>query len=137
VIRIQPDEAIYLKVNNKVREGVMRGGEGVSGLVRAVGVGEGVGGVCDCCSVVFFVCVRLMDEKQQQNDTHAHTAKRPPKLATKVPGLGLRLDTSRLDLQYRSAFAGALGGELPDAYERLLLDVVQVRAMRLLCCVVF
>jgi glucose-6-phosphate 1-dehydrogenase len=40
-----------------------------------------------------------------------------------VPGLGLRLDTSRLDLQYQSAFAS---NDLPDAYERLLLDVVNV-----------
>ncbi len=37
-----------------------------------------------------------------------------------MPGLGLRLDTTRLDLQYRSTY----NKELPDAYERLLLDVV-------------
>lgn len=37
-----------------------------------------------------------------------------------VPGLGLRLDQTRLDLQYQEEYAG----ELPDAYERLLLDVV-------------
>jgi hypothetical protein len=37
-----------------------------------------------------------------------------------VPGLGLRLDTTKLDLQYHSAYAK----ELPDAYERLLLDVI-------------
>ncbi|KIZ06619.1 glucose-6-phosphate 1-dehydrogenase [Monoraphidium neglectum] len=43
------------------------------------------------------------------------------KINNKVPGLGLRLDTSRLDLQYQSAFAS---NDLPDAYERLLLDVV-------------
>lgn len=41
-----------------------------------------------------------------------------------VPGLGLRLDTSRLDLQYHQTYRNA--HELPDAYERLLLDVVQV-----------
>lgn len=45
------------------------------------------------------------------------------KVNNKVPGLGLRLDTSRLDLQYRRAYSAAA---LPDAYERLLLDVVQV-----------
>ncbi|EFJ45944.1 hypothetical protein VOLCADRAFT_82038 [Volvox carteri f. nagariensis] len=43
------------------------------------------------------------------------------KVNNKVPGLGLRLDTTRLDLQYQSAFSQK---ELPDAYERLLLDVV-------------
>ncbi|GIL79478.1 hypothetical protein Vretimale_18361 [Volvox reticuliferus] len=43
------------------------------------------------------------------------------KVNNKVPGLGLRLDTTRLDLQYQSAFNQK---ELPDAYERLLLDVV-------------
>lgn len=37
-----------------------------------------------------------------------------------MPGLGLRLDTTKLDLQYRNAYQK----ELPDAYERLLLDVV-------------
>jgi glucose-6-phosphate 1-dehydrogenase len=37
-----------------------------------------------------------------------------------VPGLGLRLDTTKLDLQYHTAYKK----ELPDAYERLLLDVV-------------
>ncbi|GBF96382.1 hypothetical protein Rsub_09181 [Raphidocelis subcapitata] len=44
------------------------------------------------------------------------------KINNKVPGLGLRLDTSRLDLQYNTAYQQAA---LPDAYERLLLDVVQ------------
>ncbi len=38
-----------------------------------------------------------------------------------VPGLGLQLDTTRLDLQYQNAYKKT---ELPDAYERLLLDVV-------------
>lgn len=37
-----------------------------------------------------------------------------------VPGLGLRLDTTKLDLQYQNTYRK----ELPDAYERLLLDVV-------------
>jgi glucose-6-phosphate 1-dehydrogenase len=39
---------------------------------------------------------------------------------TQVPGLGLRLDQTKLDLQYQDTYAH----ELPDAYERLLLDVV-------------
>jgi glucose-6-phosphate 1-dehydrogenase len=43
----------------------------------------------------------------------------PPPLL-QVPGLGLRLDTTKLDLQYQTAYKK----ELPDAYERLLLDVV-------------
>jgi glucose-6-phosphate 1-dehydrogenase len=43
------------------------------------------------------------------------------KVNNKVPGLGLKLDASRLDLTYRSRYADA---HLPDAYERLLLDVV-------------
>lgn len=42
------------------------------------------------------------------------------KINNKVPGLGLRLDTKKLDLQYQEAYKK----ELPDAYERLLLDVV-------------
>ena len=37
-----------------------------------------------------------------------------------VPGLGLRLDQTKLDLQYQDTYKH----ELPDAYERLLLDVV-------------
>ena len=55
VIRIQPDEAIYLRINNK------------------------------------------------------------------VPGLGQRLDQTVLDLQYKSAYGQV---QLPDAYERLILDVI-------------
>ncbi len=43
------------------------------------------------------------------------------KINNKVPGLGLRLDTTKLDLQYQAAYDKK---ELPDAYERLLLDVV-------------
>ncbi|KAK3280734.1 Glucose-6-phosphate 1-dehydrogenase [Cymbomonas tetramitiformis] len=42
------------------------------------------------------------------------------KINNKVPGLGLRLDNSRLDLSYKSRY----NKELPDAYERLILDVV-------------
>lgn len=42
------------------------------------------------------------------------------KINSKVPGLGVRLDTTKLDLQYHATFKK----ELPDAYERLLLDVV-------------
>ena len=38
-----------------------------------------------------------------------------------MPGLGLRLDSTKLDLQYHTTYAAK---ELPDAYERLLLDVV-------------
>jgi len=42
------------------------------------------------------------------------------KINNKVPGLGMRLDTTKLDLVYNDAYSK----ELPDAYERLLLDVV-------------
>uniref|UniRef100_A0A383VN43 Glucose-6-phosphate 1-dehydrogenase n=1 Tax=Tetradesmus obliquus TaxID=3088 RepID=A0A383VN43_TETOB len=42
------------------------------------------------------------------------------KINNKVPGLGLRLEQTRLDLQYQQQYQV----ELPDAYERLLLDVV-------------
>jgi len=42
------------------------------------------------------------------------------KINNKVPGLGLRLDQTKLDLQYQDTYKH----ELPDAYERLLLDVV-------------
>jgi len=43
------------------------------------------------------------------------------KINNKVPGLGLALDATRLDLAYRSRYSDA---HLPDAYERLILDVV-------------
>uniref|UniRef100_A0A7S0REG9 Glucose-6-phosphate 1-dehydrogenase n=1 Tax=Pyramimonas obovata TaxID=1411642 RepID=A0A7S0REG9_9CHLO len=42
------------------------------------------------------------------------------KINNKVPGLGLRLDNSQLDLTYKTRY----NKDLPDAYERLLLDVV-------------
>ena len=41
---------------------------------------------------------------------------------SKIPGLGMRLDQTDLDLQYKTKFGS---GDLPDAYERLILDVVQ------------
>lgn len=43
------------------------------------------------------------------------------RINSKIPGLGMRLDQKDLDLQYKTKYAG---GELPDAYERLILDVV-------------
>uniref|UniRef100_A0A7S3VJR9 Glucose-6-phosphate 1-dehydrogenase n=1 Tax=Dunaliella tertiolecta TaxID=3047 RepID=A0A7S3VJR9_DUNTE len=51
------------------------------------------------------------------------------KINNKVPGLGMRLDTTKLDLVYNDAYSK----ELPDAYERLLLDVVN-GACLLACC---
>jgi glucose-6-phosphate 1-dehydrogenase len=42
------------------------------------------------------------------------------KVNNKVPGLGLRIDSTRLDLTYKSRYAA----QLPDAYERLILDCI-------------
>lgn len=42
------------------------------------------------------------------------------KINNKVPGLGLRIDTTRLDLTYKSKY----DVHLPDAYERLILDCI-------------
>ncbi|KAK9829954.1 hypothetical protein WJX72_008851 [[Myrmecia] bisecta] len=42
------------------------------------------------------------------------------KVNNKVPGLGLRLDVQKLDLTYKSIY----NKHLPDAYERLILDVI-------------
>ena len=44
------------------------------------------------------------------------------RLNSKIPGLGMRLDQTDLDLQYKTKFSE---DSLPDAYERLILDVVQ------------
>lgn len=38
-----------------------------------------------------------------------------------MPGLGLNISTTRLDLSYKSAYSAK---QLPDAYERLILDVI-------------
>ncbi|KAH7574599.1 hypothetical protein JRO89_XS03G0318400 [Xanthoceras sorbifolium] len=43
------------------------------------------------------------------------------KINNKVPGLGMRLDRSDLNLLYRSRYPR----EIPDAYERLLLDAIE------------
>lgn len=43
------------------------------------------------------------------------------KINNKVPGLGLNVTPTRLDLSYKDDLKV---GQLPDAYERLLLDVV-------------
>eukprot|EP00898_Chlorokybus_atmophyticus_P003615 jgi/Chlat1/4254/Chrsp27S04254 len=42
------------------------------------------------------------------------------KINNKVPGLGLKLDRSTLDLQYQDRY----NKEIPDSYERLILDVI-------------
>eukprot|EP00238_Polyblepharides_amylifera_P000838 CAMPEP_0196571120 /NCGR_PEP_ID=MMETSP1081-20130531/1284_1 /TAXON_ID=36882 /ORGANISM="Pyramimonas amylifera, Strain CCMP720" /LENGTH=447 /DNA_ID=CAMNT_0041887907 /DNA_START=580 /DNA_END=1923 /DNA_ORIENTATION=- len=42
------------------------------------------------------------------------------KINNKVPGLGLSLDNSKLDLSYKSRY----NTQLPDAYERLILDTI-------------
>ncbi|XP_040378396.1 glucose-6-phosphate 1-dehydrogenase, chloroplastic-like isoform X2 [Oryza brachyantha] len=43
------------------------------------------------------------------------------KINNKVPGLGMRLDSSELNLLYSERYRG----EIPDAYERLLLDAIE------------
>ncbi|RWW33904.1 hypothetical protein GW17_00001339 [Ensete ventricosum] len=43
------------------------------------------------------------------------------KINNKVPGLGMRLDRSNLNLLYSSRYSK----EIPDAYERLLLDAIE------------
>ncbi|MBI2431420.1 MAG: glucose-6-phosphate dehydrogenase [Candidatus Hydrogenedentes bacterium] len=43
------------------------------------------------------------------------------RIMNKVPGLGIKLAQSDLDLSYEAAF----GGKIPDAYESLLLDVIK------------
>jgi glucose-6-phosphate 1-dehydrogenase len=43
------------------------------------------------------------------------------KINNKIPGLGLQLDNSFLNLAYKTRYKK----ELPDAYERLLLDVIK------------
>lgn len=42
------------------------------------------------------------------------------KVNNKVPGLGLNLDVQKLDLSYKTRY----NKHLPDAYERLILDVI-------------
>lgn len=42
------------------------------------------------------------------------------KVNNKIPGLGLQIDTTRLDLSYKSKYDSTL----PDAYERLILDCI-------------
>ncbi|KAG0446884.1 hypothetical protein HPP92_028590 [Vanilla planifolia] len=43
------------------------------------------------------------------------------KINNKVPGLGMRLDCSTLNLHYAARYSK----EIPDAYERLLLDAIE------------
>ena len=40
----------------------------------------------------------------------------------KVPGMGMTLESTSLDLQYKTAFSER---QIPDAYESLLLDVMR------------
>jgi len=43
------------------------------------------------------------------------------KINNKIPGLGLQLDRTTLDLSYKSTFSS---NQIPDAYERLILDAI-------------
>jgi glucose-6-phosphate 1-dehydrogenase len=43
------------------------------------------------------------------------------KINNKIPGLGMRLDRSNLNLHYAARYSK----EIPDAYERLLLDAIE------------
>lgn len=45
------------------------------------------------------------------------------KINNKVPGLGLNLDVTKLDLSYKT-LQTKYKKHLPDAYERLILDVI-------------
>ncbi len=44
------------------------------------------------------------------------------RVINKMPGLGIKLDESNLDLSYEAAYSGT---EIPDAYESLILDVIK------------
>ena len=44
------------------------------------------------------------------------------RVINKVPGLGIRLDETNLDLSYEAAYGNT---EIPDAYESLILDVIK------------
>lgn len=44
------------------------------------------------------------------------------RINNKVPGLGLQMDPSELDLRYKATYQHA---DIPDAYERLILDVLR------------
>ena len=134
VIRIQPDEAIYLKVNNKARED---GGGGGGGGGRGGGGGGG-GGVGVWVGGWVGVWVggwrgpvggrggrrggppHYWPAAAAAGATGTPPPHRPPR-SPQVPGLGLRLDVTRLDLSYRTRYAAT---PLPDAYERLILDVI-------------
>ncbi len=54
------------------------------------------------------------------------------KMMMKTPGLSSELVQSELDLSYFTRFQKEVEGGLPDAYERLILDVV-----RGTCCPLF
>jgi glucose-6-phosphate 1-dehydrogenase len=47
------------------------------------------------------------------------------KISNKMPGLSNELVQSELDLTYNSRFQKEVAGGLPDAYERLILDVIR------------
>ena len=93
VIRIQPDEAVYLKINNKVP-----------------GARAGVDNAFACAAAAPGAAGGVSVPGGRTAD-----ARRP-----RAAGMGMRLDRSNLDLSYRTRY----GVELPDAYERLILDVI-------------
>lgn len=64
------------------------------------------------CPITLLLCMKVI--RIQPNESIYL------KVNNKVPGLGLNLDVTKLDLTYKSRYKNTL----PDAYERLILDVI-------------
>ena len=99
MIRIQPNEGIYMKINNKV-------------------------GLLGCASPICHAQpARMMPRstvhlRAQLSGAHLHHSSThlpalcpAPPYPPQVPGLGLRIDTTRLDLTYKSKYDAHLPGE--------------------------
>ena len=110
--------AARLRVHNRRWEGVpflLQAGKGLDGRVSEIrikfrplarNIFGAAGGAVEANELV----IRI------QPDESIHL-----RVMNKVPGMGLHLQATDLNLRYQAAFKG----EIPDAYERLLLDVME------------
>ena len=75
---------------------------------------------CDCFALFFLVCVLSLGNNElviRIQPEEAITLK----ISNKIPGLGMDLNRTKLNLQYSDDYKEF---EFPDAYERLILDAV-------------
>lgn len=99
VIRIQPNEGIYMKINNKVGRGRGQCRPGHNAML------------CIMWRCLLHGALHASCQPSGTLQPINQPALCPLLRPLQVPGLGLRIDTTRLDLTYKSKYDAHLPGE--------------------------